>query len=125
MDNRKLFVDLIEKEAHITDNDKILIEAFKTIADYFKPVKAHVEKSNLDKSDYTIITDARGAAVRVSDKNLYFYDKKDYIQLEYYDNTVRKKDYDRLVISGNQVKSTKYDVVLTTELLDKYLELFF
>lgn len=125
MDRREQLVDLIKQEAEITDKDKIIINAFKLITDYLEPVEKELEHSNLDNSEYKILTGQIGAAIKVSDKNLYFYDRNDYIQLEYFDNNVHKEDYDKLVISGNHLKSMKYDIPLSNELLDKYLELFF
>lgn len=122
---REEFINRIKESGAKTVNDKILINAMGFIADYARVINTALSSEDIDSDEFIAVGNDLKAWIGDKNYRIYFERKENNIELkvEQTEPPFEILHSDKLVIDSNNVKSEKYDIQLSEELLDKYLDL--
>lgn len=118
--DREIFVEKVVSQSKKTSEDEILISGMSSLEGFFKPVLEDFKRNNIDSNEYSAAFTTDGA---------YFKYRETYLMFNRHDQSIGVKFngsiFDTLEVIESKVVSKKYNLELSNDLLEKYLDLFF
>lgn len=124
MDIQQQLIDLANEKSRLTSEDKILLDAMKTLGEFVKEIDDGVNKENFDDNDFSVDVGSHIVKLKIGDKQLFFLRRSENIEVTR--QIIGETKYiDDLLIKNHKVVSEKHNIELSNELFAKYSEFFF